>query len=374
MTDLRYRDRTWLFDQYVTQNRGAPSVAKELGVSKSTVDRWLRLLDIPTRSRAVVVAARNRASAHLDVTPSLLAHVREWHNSGRTQIELASSLGISRKVVQRLYAVAGVVGDPSRRSPEHDVSLRRERWRADIERWYAAGETTSEIGARLGISQGAAWDAVSALGLGRRTRNEAAAKRRGLLNLTSELRQVLEGELLGDGCLRLGRSGLSAYFVYGTTRSSYCRWLAARLNALGLEHTGPVKEWCRPGHNTQSRFATRRFPELADEYRRWYRPKKRVPGDLELTPISAFHWYVGDGSMKQNYSPYIVIAAMCFPTDDVDRLVGQLRDQGIDARRPTHPHGPPVNMRKDAALAFLDWIGPPPPEVAEDYAYKWRRR
>lgn len=45
-----YRDRDWLFEQYVTAKRTTVSMAEECNVSNSTVIRWMDKNEIPRRS------------------------------------------------------------------------------------------------------------------------------------------------------------------------------------------------------------------------------------------------------------------------------------------------------------------------------------
>ena len=44
-----YRDKTWMFDQYVTQQKSSEQIAEELGMGSSTIASWLEQLGIPKR-------------------------------------------------------------------------------------------------------------------------------------------------------------------------------------------------------------------------------------------------------------------------------------------------------------------------------------
>lgn len=47
--DTSYRDADWLYDQYWNQEKNTTQIASELGISKSTVTRWMVRHSIPKR-------------------------------------------------------------------------------------------------------------------------------------------------------------------------------------------------------------------------------------------------------------------------------------------------------------------------------------
>jgi len=44
-----YKDRDWLYEQYVTNKKSTTEIAKMVGVSHKTISRWLIKLEIGTR-------------------------------------------------------------------------------------------------------------------------------------------------------------------------------------------------------------------------------------------------------------------------------------------------------------------------------------
>jgi len=51
--DKKYRNRKWLYEQYVDKDRSITDIAKELDVDHTTISKWRRKLDIPKPNRKV---------------------------------------------------------------------------------------------------------------------------------------------------------------------------------------------------------------------------------------------------------------------------------------------------------------------------------
>ena len=66
------RDREWLVQQYLTEHRTLTEVAALAGVSASTVTRWLRHYDIPTRPRGAPSHADTGAARRASATQQAL--------------------------------------------------------------------------------------------------------------------------------------------------------------------------------------------------------------------------------------------------------------------------------------------------------------
>ena len=47
----RYRNRTWLEDEYINNGRSMADIGKEFGISAAAVNQWLNKFNIPTRQR-----------------------------------------------------------------------------------------------------------------------------------------------------------------------------------------------------------------------------------------------------------------------------------------------------------------------------------
>lgn len=49
--DKKYRDRSWLVEQYINEERTMQEIGDMFGVSPMTIYTWLNKFDIPTRAR-----------------------------------------------------------------------------------------------------------------------------------------------------------------------------------------------------------------------------------------------------------------------------------------------------------------------------------
>lgn len=124
------------------------------------------------------------------------------------------------------------------------------------------------------------------------------------MKLTSKQEQVLNGLLLGDGCLFVGKSNKCPLLTVARA--------AKDLEYLRFQH-GIFRKFCsdegiiksdktdRKANKTYKgfKFRTRAIPELLPYHSLWYPDgKKIVPASLELTPTTMAHWFCDDGSIR----------------------------------------------------------------------------
>lgn len=262
---------------------------------------------------------------------------------------------------------------------ERTIAFQSDKYAADLYRLYVVEQRSSvEIGKVLNLHYLTVLSCLRHIGIAIRDNSAAQRKRMGFLSLTPELAAILDGELLGDGCLMQPRDR-DAYLVWCTTRRGYIEWLHTRLNGLGL-HGSASLDRPNPGKvfsaKLRSSLETRRYPELTALRARWYPGgKKAVPRGLMLTPLACLHWYLGDGCLNHPLpTPYITLSTHCFSENDVAFLVSLLHGVGCMAKKGHHPNGPVITMSKDACLAFFRYMGPCPEGLEAIYGYKWRAR
>ncbi len=108
---------------------------------------------------------------------------------------------------------------------------------------------------------------------------------------------------------------------------------------------------------------------LAEFRKRWYdeNSHKCLPKDFNLTPLVANVAYCGDGWISKN------ACAICthgFSEDDVDRIVLQLKNHGIQARKQLWKGSMfQTDIANEYIRDFLEWMGQP---VFKCFAYKWK--
>jgi len=187
--------------------------------------------------------------------------------------------------------------------------------------------------------------------------------------LSQEAKEWLDGELLGDGCLR-SQSKYSANFAYSSKHPEYIQYISDTLNSFGIKqagkiHKGKDKRW----NNYSYHYDSLCYEELLPIRNRWYpNGHKRIPRDLKLTPLVLRQEMLGDGCLvhKKRCRPYIMLCTCGFPISDVEWLVIQLIKLGFKTIRQAGNNM--IGISTSSTKNFLDYIGKCP---AQCYQYKW---
>jgi len=203
-----------------------------------------------------------------------------------------------------------------------------------------------------------------------RSRNDAQHLVRGShCNLTIEARQWIDGELLGDGCLR-PYSKYSAHFSYTSKHLEYINYISDTLESFGIRQAGLIhkrkdKKW----NNYSYHYDSLCYEELLSIYNRWYpNEHKRIPRDLRLTPLVLRQEMIGDGCLvhKKKVRPYILLCTCGFSISEVEWLVKQLIKLGFQSIRQVRNNI--IGISTSSTKQFLDYIGSCPVKC---YQYKW---
>jgi hypothetical protein len=180
-------------------------------------------------------------------------------------------------------------------------------------------------------------------------------------SLSERQQEVIDGELLGDGHLQRRRAENAARLRWSFKSRQHIDLLCDEFAEFD-----PTVRRRRDRDGWTMWTQSNQF--LTGQHDRWYGTgMKRVPRDLRLTPLAAFHWYIGDGSIDKNQ--YAVICSEGFPTEDNEFLVSLLAQIGIPAslqRRGDIGHR--IYLGAKGTQPFLDYIGHC---RVLDYAHKW---
>ena len=187
--------------------------------------------------------------------------------------------------------------------------------------------------------------------------------------LDYEAKEILKGEMLGDGHINVrGRGRLTAAFRLGTSRQAYRDWLADTMRDWGIyvrERTDTT-ELDDYGEYEQYWAETRQYVSLQRIGLRWYTPNgKRVPSDLVVSPLLLRHWYIGDGSKTDGG---ITLHTEGFTSQCRERLIQQLAMVGIKAS--TQRTGS-LYVWKESEERFFDYMADLPSALTDVYGYKW---
>ena len=195
-------------------------------------------------------------------------------------------------------------------------------------------------------------------------------------NLTQKAIEWISGELLGDGSLK-SQSRFSAKFRYGSKYSEYISYVSDTLCSFGIQQSGKIKARTtkiiagiplkKP--STVYHYESLDYPELFPLYKKWYPDgKKIVPEDIELTPLVARQWYIGDGCLEHppKEGAFIKLYTNGFTHGDVEFLALKLKEIGIWATR--QPSRNTIRISGKYTKKFLNYLGSCPVEC---YEYKW---
>ena len=186
---------------------------------------------------------------------------------------------------------------------------------------------------------------------------------------------IIDGELLGDGCIVKQRDHY--IFSYCSSNHEYMVYL----NKIITNKTGnkcKVYKQRMKGHFIKDNWIPEQDAYLLrighkvfeSFYARWYQPQKHVPTDISLVPVSCLHWYIGDGSISCQRTVHIRLSTDCFARKDVEFLSNGLWElAGIEARiYHEKSNGHIIHLLGKNAYAFLQYIGDCP---VPSYQYKW---
>ena len=196
------------------------------------------------------------------------------------------------------------------------------------------------------------------------------------LNISSRLRSMIEGELLGDGCLVWkSNSHRSAVYEHSSKYKEYLQWMSSEFSKEGMEQVGKINSSTAPlgisgndKYYTSYRYRSRAYIELAEIRERFYpKGKKVVPDDLKLNIVSLRRWFLGDGclSIPKTANPFVIFSTDCFDNKSLSNLMDNLDELGF---KNTH-NSAGIRISSYSTIDFLKFIYPCPISC---YAYKWR--
>lgn len=179
--------------------------------------------------------------------------------------------------------------------------------------------------------------------------------------------EIINGELLGDGCLSLSGSYKSnACFQHSTANINYGEYLYDKLNK---ESVPLLNKEFLSARNGKPQFRTRSTTNQfwTELHNKWYNMGiKAVPDDIKLTKETCLHWYLGDGYFEHKTSKFSTCG---FNKDECKMLSKMLTDIGFVANINKRSGGYYViRFSKYSYQDFLEWIGPCP---VKGYEHRW---
>lgn len=204
----------------------------------------------------------------------------------------------------------------------------------------------------------------------------AVPKLKDKINFTEEQMQILNGALIGDGCLSLHKHGANAIFSYTSKSKQHvefvCNYFKQYWSGEGLKC---VNIYDKRTNKEYSRYVVKTYTNqsFTAEYNRWYpNGKKCLPKDLMITPLTCLVWYIGDGCIcHEKRSEYIKLATHFYPKEDQENILLPQMQQFEPSLMAAGNNQYFIYIPHKKEAEFLQYIGECP---FSDYAYKWQIR
>lgn len=196
-----------------------------------------------------------------------------------------------------------------------------------------------------------------------------------IIRLNDIQEEVLNGALLGDGCLtNNGKDNTNAQFIYTSKIYNHVKYIYDYISEYST-NSGIVKQeyFDKRTKNTYCRYSFRTQLNLYFTEKRnlWYvNGVKIIPKDLLLTPLTCLVWYIGDGCIcNSNRSQFIKISTHCFSLRDIENiLIPQLSKFDAKPMKANNEDQYFIYIPRYKIKDFLSYIGECP---FEEYRYKW---
>lgn len=187
---------------------------------------------------------------------------------------------------------------------------------------------------------------------------------------SEEQKDILEGLLLGDGCITgYQRRKRRKIFVLSNNSKEFC---------LHVKKLMP-KDYFQIFPNTKKSFhlTGKSCDFIKNLNKKWYKNEKVLPKDFALNKTKLYYWYLCDGSLKSQIGrrSCIYLYTDGLNLKYVKKLSDQLKDLNFINRILKHNYvtkkegyGFAIRISTYSTLKFLYFMGK---NKIQDYAYKW---
>jgi hypothetical protein len=183
-------------------------------------------------------------------------------------------------------------------------------------------------------------------------------------------REIINGELLGDGHIRQFESG-SCMYAHFSKHEQYLEWLSQKLLKVGFSTkiTSQIHDRAGKQHKVY-RLRTKADSRLEAIHNNWYNSEvKSIPDELKLTPLILRQWYIGDGTGFIGTQQNQVKLTSQLTEKEGTQMVTQLDDKGITASQQANGS---LYIWKNSHNQFFEYMAELPQELNKCFGYKWR--
>lgn len=361
-----YKNGEWLYEQYIEKDLTIKEIAEIINCSLSTVNRWLRELNIPYKMESCINPRYKDRDWLCD----------QYVNQGKTIYEIADEIGVGDSTIQRWIHILKVPVQYNRGDREARFKYRDKKW---LQRQYIVKQKHQyEIADELEVSQSVICSWLRKHGIDTRTGGPLT----NFFEESKEINEFIDGSLLGDGSLQC-RSTRAARYSLGQKHREYCQWVGDYLTDFGVKQSGKISSRLSSFGDYRPtivyNYRTLDYGNFKKHYERWYSGgEKQVPEDILITPISLRHWFIEDGNFNQRSwgTREITFATHCFSKQSIKYLVRKLANK-LDVFADwinihNHYHSQIIHFAKPKVVkAFFNYMAPLPEPLEPIYGYKW---
>ena len=208
-------------------------------------------------------------------------------------------------------------------------------------------------------------------------------------SITNNEKEIIMGELLGDGNLTKPYNNLNCntFYRHGNKHKEYIEWLILILPNLRWTEIITKKHLTKNNKEYFSYHTNSKIhKELNDIYYKFYsfddkkqKNVKKIPEDIEITPLILRHWYLGDGCLswgklkskgiwkiKKRRFPSITISCQGHSNSTLLKYIEQLKTKNITFTLVNN--GAIMRLKSNSFESFFKYIGECPINC---YNYKW---
>jgi hypothetical protein len=244
---------------------------------------------------------------------------------------------------------------------------------------YRSGQSMASIASDVGVSATTIGRWFDRWGVEKRSAAKSISDAlSNSFDFTEVQTNIIEGELLGDGCLQnySNRPHSDYCFALNNTVKGHCEYVVEKLpdglfteqQPYGIDNAHTVKQiW---------KIQSKSCDELTEMYEMWYSAGKSVPDGFDLTETALYHWFIGDGGrpkgnkQRGGVNP-VRLATDGFSESGVEHLSTELERLGYENNATVQSNagksGMKISLTADATRRFLKRIDNPIP----GYDYKF---
>lgn len=192
--------------------------------------------------------------------------------------------------------------------------------------------------------------------------------------------EIIDGLLLGDGCLQMKRHGRTPNLLLTTIQKEWADSVANELPLKFTSYTQPARvRKTKNGTIINSKetyqLQSRVDLSLSGLYEKWYGgEKKHIPSDLAITPTMMKQWFYGDGSTTRDDNRVkLTLCTDSFTVDDCEILRSKIFHQtGVQMNIRMMRSNPRLYSGKifdvNQILDYMKSVG----NVLACFLYKWK--